>query len=101
MLLSHSWIKFLGVALLLGCLLSNCARVPAQGQVKQDFLKEHPNYTIISIVVGEGDSSAAYFHIKYKKPGDEMVFEDVWQYLDNGKGELKLAHKETLKIDRR
>lgn len=82
------------------CLMSGC-NVPDKDRVRGDFLKEHPTYEIISIGVGEGDSSAVYFHIQYKKPGDAKIYEDVWQYLQKKDQGWVLAHKETLNINSR
>jgi hypothetical protein len=78
-------------------LLASACSGPSDDRVKGDFLKEHPTYTILSVHVGEGDGAAAYFHIKYKKHGEELVCEDVWQYMDVGAQEWKLTHKETIK----
>ena len=69
--------------------------VPKEATVKADFLKAHPTYEVTSVVVGEGDGAAAYFHIKYRKPKDQQIYEDVWQYLDRGDGKWQLNHKET------
>jgi len=66
---------------------------PSDEMVSAAFSAEHPTYTVLSVGVGEGDSSAAYFHIRYRKPGDQAVHEDVWQYL----AEWKLTHKETIR----
>ena len=78
-------------------LLATACSGPSADRVKGDFLKEHPTYIVLSVHVGEGDGAAAYFHIKYKKPGEELVCEDVWQYMDVGEQEWKLTHKETIK----
>jgi hypothetical protein len=40
-------------------------------QVRDDFLKEHPNYTIVSIGDADGNNtSVVTFFIRYKKPND-------------------------------
>lgn len=64
--------------------------------VRADFLREHPTFTIENVDTGEGDGGAVYFHIRYRKPGDDGVHEDVWQYLNTGEKAWKLNHKETL-----
>jgi hypothetical protein len=64
--------------------------------VRSDFLREHPTFIVESVGVGEGDGSAAYFHIRYRKPGNDRLHEDVWQHLDTGEKPWKLNHKETL-----
>ena len=81
--------------LLVGLLLVGCG-FPSNDEVESAFRREHPSYTVLSVGVGEGDGSSAYYHIKYKKPEDGRVYEDVWQYLDDGSGKKVLKHKETL-----
>jgi hypothetical protein len=78
------------VALALGC-----TRPPSNAQVKTDFLREHPTWIVIFVGVGEGDGAAAYFHIKYRRPDDSQVHEEVWQYL-NTAGSWQLSHKEQI-----
>ncbi len=73
-------------------LLSGCGG-PRNSNVKADFLREYPTYNVTSVGVGEGDGAAAYFHIRYKRPGDPTQHETVWQYLDTGDGPWKLNHK--------
>ena len=50
--------------------------------VKKDFADKYPNYEFIDCVVGEGDLAVAYVHINFKKPGDDKIHEEVWQYWD-------------------
>ena len=76
--------------------LASCLRAPSDAAVRADFLREHPDYRVESIGVGEGDGSAAYFHIRYRAPSDDTIHEDVWQYLDTGEKKWRLNHKETL-----
>jgi hypothetical protein len=80
---------------------TSCSRAPSDEAVGADFLRENPGVTVESVGVGEGDGSAAYFHIRYKKPGDDTLYEDVWQYLDTGEKQWRLNHKETLGRARR
>lgn len=77
---------------LLGCIPSD---FPDHEMVSAAFSAEHPTYTVLSVGLGEGDFSSAYFHIRYRKPGDQAVHEDVWQYLEAGE-EWRLTHKETI-----
>jgi len=83
-------------SLIIVAALTACG-VPNNNEVADAFKKAYPNFIIIDIGVGEGDSSAAYFHIKYKKPADTQTHEDVWQYIKTGDGRWTLNHKETLK----
>lgn len=66
---------------------------PSEEQVKNDFRKKYPNYTPLSAIVGEGDGSAAYYHIRYKKPNDEKIYEQVWLYLEQEDGKIKSTSK--------
>ena len=76
--------------------LMSCSHAPSDNEVRAEFLREHPTYTVEFVGVGEGDGSAAYFHIRYKKPSDDRVYEEVWQHLNTGDKLWKLNHKETL-----
>ena len=79
------------------CLVATVAcGVPSDSEVEEAFKMEHPTYTIVFVGVGEGDGSAAYFHIKYKRPGDDRLREDIWQYLDTGGESWVLNHKESV-----
>ena len=80
--------------LLLSC--AACSRAPSDEQVRADFLREHPTFRVEFVGVGEGDGGAAYFHIRYRKPNDPILYEDVWQYLDTGGDAWRLNHKQTL-----
>jgi len=50
--------------------------------VKTDFADKHPDDEFIDCVVGEGDMVVAYVHVGFKKPGDDKIQEEVWQYWD-------------------
>lgn len=78
-------------------ILTGCSRPPSEAIVKSDFLGENPTWMVISVGVGEGDSSAAYYHIKYVRQSGGQVYEEVWQYLNEGDGGWKVAHKEPAK----
>ena len=66
---------------------------PDAERVKNDFRAENPSFTPISAGVGEGHSDAAYFHIRYLKPGDDQVYEQVWLYLREADEKFKLTDK--------
>jgi hypothetical protein len=66
-----------------------------EADARESFAKEHPTFQITEIFTGEGDSSSAEVHIRYKKPGDNKIHEDVWQYLKSG-DEWSVNYKETL-----
>jgi hypothetical protein len=70
---------------------------PKDERVRSEFLAENPQHRLHSVIVGEGDSSAAYFHIKHSAPGTTNIREAVWLYMENGKGEWEVRHKENLK----
>jgi hypothetical protein len=96
----YSW-RIGCAAILLALAVTSCSRAPSDAAVRADFLREHPDVSVESVGVGESDGSAAYFHIRYKRPGDDTVYEDVWQYLDAGEKQWRLNHKETLGKARR
>jgi hypothetical protein len=80
---------------ILSLFMCSCGR-PSQNAVRKEFLAENPKCTVLSVLPGEGDGSATYIHIKYKKPGSDRIGEDVWQYLKAENGEWRINHKETL-----
>lgn len=84
-----------GTALTVAMLLGGCG-VPSRSSVKADFTKANPSWEVVSVGVGEGDGGAAYFHIKYRKPNDTVVYEDVWQYLDRGGSRWQLGNTEAV-----
>jgi hypothetical protein len=57
---------------------------PKDERVRSEFVARYPGYSVNSIGVGEGDGDNAYFHIRYRKPGDNRTFEQVWLYQDLG-----------------
>jgi hypothetical protein len=65
-------------------LLATSRGGPSVDEVKNEFLKEHPDAAILAIGPGEGDGGNVYMHIKYRLPGDEKESEDVWLYQDHG-----------------
>ncbi len=73
-------IRFFAIFLLLA---SSCGG-PSEHEVKNEFLKEHPDAVILDIGPGEGDSGNVYMHIKYRLPGKNKEMEDVWLYQDLG-----------------
>jgi len=71
--------KMVVIMLLVGFGIMGCGRPPS-GDVKADFLAEHPGYTVVEIPAGEGDGSTVYNHIRFSKPGESLVCEVVWGY---------------------
>jgi hypothetical protein len=96
----HTWRAICGAALFV-CITTSCSGPPSNDLVRADFLREHPDVIVESVRVGEGDGSAAYFHIRYKRPGDDTVYEEVWQYSKAGEKQWRLNYKETLGKARR
>ena len=82
--------------IVVGLFMASCGR-PTGGEVRKAFLAENPTYTVLAVFPGEGDGSATYMHIKYRKPGYDCVCEDVWQYLKGENRGWSVNHKETLK----
>lgn len=50
--------------------------------VKADFTRRHPDYQFIGCEIGEGDLVVSYVHVRFGKPGDDEIQEEVWQYWD-------------------
>ena len=96
----YSW-RLACAVVLLALAITACSRAPSDATVRADFVREHPDVSVQSVGPGEGDGGAAYFHIRYKRPGDDTVYEDVWQYLDRGEKQWRLNHKEKLGKARR
>jgi len=67
---------------------------PGEQKVRSDFHAENPAFQTISATVGEGHSDAAYYHIRYKKPDDDKIYEQVWLYIRQADGNFKLENKE-------
>jgi hypothetical protein len=73
------------ILLLLFIFYISCSQLPYE-QIKNDFLKNNPNYKVISVLPGEGDSDNVYIHIKYQKAGSNLTQEEIWLYQrDTGK----------------
>ena len=85
-------LKYLLLAALL--LSSASCGFPSDSQVIDEFKGQNPTYQALSATVGEGHGDAAYYHIKYKKPGDDRIYEQVWLYLRAEDGKIKLYNKE-------
>ena len=45
-----------------------------------EFKLQNPKFTLIDSRIGEGDADNAYVYIKYKKPADINVYEDIVLY---------------------
>ncbi len=67
------------VMVLVGFTITGCGNA-RNGDVKADFLAEHPGYTVVGISAGEGNGSTVYNHIRFSKPGESLVCEVVWGY---------------------
>ena len=61
--------------------------------MKDEFKSANPTYQPVSAVVGEGDGGQAYYHIRYKKPGDDQTYEQIWLYLHDKDNKIKLYSK--------
>lgn len=80
-------IQFVIVLALLG---AGCSRLFEERQVRNDFLKDHPTYTVVSIGYPDGnDTTVVTFFIRYRKPNDKIEYWADWAYqAKNGKLEL-------------
>jgi len=58
-----------------------CTTLVQNRQVRDDFLKEHPNYSIVSIGDADGNNTTVVtFFIRYKKPNDTREYWADWAY---------------------
>ena len=63
-----------------------CLPLLENRQVRNDFLKEHPNYSIVSIGDADGNNtSVVTFFIRYKKPNDPREYWSDWAYESKGR----------------
>lgn len=74
--------------------------MPTKDGVRTAFMAQHPNYSVQSVEPGEGDSGGVYIAIKYRKPDDAPLYQEVWLYQDTGKSKWECTHKsEPLPVD--
>ena len=67
--------------ILLCVVIATACETSEKRRVRDDFSKEHPDYTIVSIGEPDGnDTSVVTFFIVYKKPGDKREFWSDWGY---------------------
>ncbi len=86
-------VKKFFLTLVLAGILGACG-FPSEQQVKDEFKAANPTFQPRSAVVGEGHGDAGYYHIQYKKPDDDQTYEQIWLYLRDKNGKIKLYHKE-------
>ncbi len=79
--------------ILLGVFLSACDMVTDK-QATDEFKLAHPNASIDSQFVGEGDSDHAYMHFQYTDKGSTNRLEQVWLYQRQPGGLWKAIHKD-------
>lgn len=66
---------------------------PNDEAIKKDFLAKNPTFEVTSLYVGEGNSDFAEYHIKYKKPNDEKVYEYIVTYQKCNDNEWRITCK--------
>jgi hypothetical protein len=66
---------FLSILLLFGA----CSR-PNDDNVRKEFLAENPAFEVVSLYVGEGNADFATYHINYKTPNDNSIYEKIITY---------------------
>ena len=66
---------------------------PNDEAVKKEFLAKNPTFEVTSLYVGEGNSDFAEYHINYKKPNDEKVYEYITTYWKCDNSEWKTSCK--------
>ncbi|MBI5687440.1 MAG: hypothetical protein HZC54_20395 [Verrucomicrobia bacterium] len=70
--------RFAALFLLVAFIGAACAPSMSQA-VRNLFLREHPDYTVISVRSDGRDRDATNFHIRYRRPNDNNEHEDVWR----------------------
>lgn len=86
-----SLLKTVITGLFLTVLITGCSPLFEERTVKRNFLKEHPDYTIVSIGAPDGHSGSTVVtvFIRYKKPNDRREYWSDWAYeTKDGKFEL-------------
>jgi uncharacterized lipoprotein NlpE involved in copper resistance len=78
---------FLLCVLLMGC------NNPDDKVVRQEFLAQTKDASIVFVGIGEGDSDHAYYHIRYKVQGNDTLWEDIWLYQKQTSGNWKCINK--------
>ena len=51
-------------------------------QLRRTLLTNASDYQFIDCGAGEGDLVVTQIHLKFKKPGDDKIQEEVWKYWD-------------------
>lgn len=64
---------------------------PNDEAVKTEFLAKNPTFEVTSLYVGEGNSDFAEYHINYKKPNDEKLYEYITTYQRCANNEWKIS----------
>mgnify|MGYP001591158822 FL=1 len=64
---------------------------PNDAAVKKEFLAKNPTFEVTSLYVGEGNSDFAEYHINYKKPNDEKVYEQIVTYQKCDNSEWRIS----------
>jgi hypothetical protein len=63
----------------------------------ETFLKEYPTHTITHSDSGEGWEGVVNYHFKYKKPGDERIYKEVWTFVKQDDGIWRVTGRWTPK----
>jgi len=87
---NHKKYTPLGVLILLAVVFSSCATV-TEKTARERFLEENPEYTIIYAGAGEGWDGVVNYHYEFKKPGDEMIYKEIWTFVQQDNGEWKVT----------
>jgi hypothetical protein len=67
--------------------------MPTKDEVRTAFMTLHPSYSVQSVEPGEGDGDNVYVAIKYRRPDDATLYQEVWLYQDTGKSRWECTHK--------
>lgn len=83
----------LELVILLFLLFTGCLDTSEQRRARSDFLKDHPDYTVVSVGDADGnDTTVVTFFIRYKKPNDQREYWADWAY-DTKDGKFVLVGK--------
>ncbi len=92
------YFSWLGASLLIVqvSIFTACGQLRQQA-AKNAFLKEHPTCTVVYLTTGEGWDGVVDYHLWYKKPNDEKVYNEAWTFVRQGDGSWRVTGRWTPK----
>ena len=59
-------------------ILSACGRKPSENEIRNAFLKDHPEALVQSVEIGNGDNDGTEYFIDYIHPPDPDIKTSLW-----------------------